>query len=109
MKHISEGVKIIISVIVCILLGIWIGLTYDDKEIMNTPTQVPPCPDNSKAMYYDFNGEKWIYVFREDRRANGKNRNIRPSINEDDLQEYLEKNVDGYFEDTYWGGEYDLD
>ena len=108
MKDLNEGIRIIIGIIVCILLGIWIGLTYDNKDIINTPSQIPPCPDDSKAMYYDFNEEIWKYLFSDDR-ANTVNQNIRPYITKDDLQEHLEKNVDDYFEDTYWGGEYDLD
>lgn len=108
MKDISEGFRIIIAVIVCILLGLWIGLTYDNREIMDTPSNIPPCPDTDNAMYYDFREEKWKYIFSK-HRAKGINRTVKPYINEDDLQEFLEKKVDDYFEDTYWGEEMDLD
>ena len=108
MKDISEGVKIIIAVIVCILLGLWIGLTYDNKELIDTPSNIPPCPDTVNAMYYDFHDERWKYIFSGDR-AKGINRTVEPYITKDDLQEHLERNVDDYFEDTYWGEEYDLD
>jgi len=107
-KEISDGIKIILAVIACILVGLWIGLTYDNTDIMETPSNIPPCPDNSRAMYYDFNGEKWKYVFSYDR-ATGINQGVGPYITKDDLEEHLEKNVDDYFEDTYWGEEYDLD
>ena len=103
-----SAIRIIVWVIICILLGIWIGFRYDVKEPMNNPSMVPLCPDASKPMYYDFNEEIWKYIYREDR-AKGGIVPREPYLNEEDLQRYLEKKVDGYIEDTYWGEEYDLE
>ena len=32
----------------------------------------------------------------------------KPELDEDALNRYLEKKIDGYMEDTYWGEEWDL-
>ena len=104
MKNINQVIKIIIGVILCILLGVWIGLTYDSMPPAETISNIPSRPDNSRPMYYDFNDEEWRYITRGNPRANGVNSTFKPSINEEELQDYLEENVDGYLEDTYWGG-----
>jgi len=104
MKDINQGIRIIIAVILYILLGVWIGLTYDNMPPPETISNIPPRPDKSRSMYYDFNDEVWKYIIRGGSRANGVNPITKPSINEEELQDYLEENVDGYLEDTYWGG-----
>jgi len=108
MKKLNNGIKILVAFIVSILLGIWIGLTYDKSTIFDTPSRVPPRPDSSRPMYYKFNEEEWKYLFRGPR-ANGVTPSSEPYPNEQDLQEYMEKKVPGYLEDSYWGQEYDLD
>lgn len=105
MKKPNYWIQVLLGTIVCILLGLWIGITYDDQDPLNVPSQIPPPPDTERAMYYDFNEEEWKYLLRG-ARAKGVKRDC--GMTEDDLQEYLEKKVDGYLEDTYWGEEYDL-
>lgn len=108
MSKIKLWVKLSIAAIGSILLGVWIGSTYDKPGKIDTQTSKPPCPDNTKPMYFDYVNGEWHYTYRIDR-ANEPKELPKPSMNEQDVQRYLEKKVPGYLEDTYWGEEYDLD
>lgn len=92
---------------ITILLGIWIGSTYDKKQTIPSESAVPQRPDRTREMYYDFDEEEWRYLFRGDSRA--KEVEVHEGLTKDELQKYLEKKIPGYLEDTYWGEEYDLD
>lgn len=77
--------------------------------------RVPPAPekrDTGKYWLWDSKQQKWVsYDFPDigDSPSPGRANAIsRPELDEDELQEYLEKHIDGYIEDTYWGEEYDL-
>jgi len=105
MKKVGIGLKILIGVIISLLLGLWIGLTYNKNPIPSTSTQIPPSPDPGQPMFYDFDSETWVYVFQQPR-ANG---NKKRGVTEKELQRYLEKKIPNYLEDTYWGEEYDLE
>ena len=107
MKNLGEWLKILIGVVAAILVGIWVGLNYDKKTILHTPSQIPPPPDTSVPMYFDFDEEEWKYLIRG-HRAKEENCPPEPSLNEEELQRFLEKKIPGYLEDTYWGEEYDL-
>ena len=108
MGKLKLWVKLLIAAIGCIFGGIWIGSNYDKPGVIDTQTSKPPCPDTSRPMYFDYVNGVWIYTFKSDR-ANEPNDFSKPSIDEEDLQRYMEKKIPGYLEDTYWGEEYDLD
>jgi len=108
MWKIGKGIKLLIALIGSILMGIWIGNTYDKQEPTKSENSRPPCPDTTKPMYFDFVKGVWQYIYLEDR-ANEPRRISKPLMNEQDVQRYMEKKIPGYLEDTYWGEEYDLD
>ena len=107
MRKVKLWVQFLIAAIGTVGLGLWIGTTYDKPGVINTQTNKPPCPDTSRPMYFDYVTGKWVYTFRDDR-AIEPNDFSKPSMDEDDLQRYMEKKIPGYLEDTYWGEEYDL-
>lgn len=96
--------KFLILVIIIIILGIYIGTTYDKKQTFPIESAVPPKPDLTRPMYYDHSLSEWRYLYRGTPRAKGVD--DAKGMSEDDLQKYLEKKIPGYREKTYWGEEY---
>lgn len=101
--------QVLLWILVAVGLSFLIAYVDRDQDPPPVQTLIPPPPDNSMTWYYDFNEEVWKNIYRTGSRAKGDNSSSRPSnIEEADIQEYLEKKVDGYLEDTYWGEEYDI-
>ena len=97
------------------LIAIAVGLSFliayvdRDQPAPKMETMIPAPPDNSGDWYYSFHDHSWRKIFRGTPRANDSNSSSRARKTEEvDIQEYLEKHVDGYLEDTYWGEEYDI-
>lgn len=94
---------ILVYALACILLGLWIGLNDGKRSPKYQPSSIPPRPDMSQPMVFDFATEKWRYLYSVDPRPNEQ---IQPRVTEQDIQRYLEKTVPNYLRDTYWGQEY---
>ena len=95
----------LIYAIVCILLGIWIGVTDQKRSPKYSPSMIPPRPDTEEMLYFDHTREEWLKVYRGNHRANDK---IKPQMTEREIQRYLERKIPNYLKDTYWGEEYDI-
>jgi hypothetical protein len=98
--------NIILQLILVILVGVWVALTYDNCDEPHTKSNIPPKPLYNGPQIYDFDDEEWKPLFYE---PNVNEPDKRKYIEYKDLDKYLMENVDGYLEDTYWGQEYDLD
>jgi len=103
MKGKHDALKMLLLVIITIILGIYIGTTYDKKQTFPIESAVPPKPDLSRPMYYDHSQSTWKYLYRGTT-TNGVK--TQEGMSEKDLQDYLEKKIPGYREKTYWGEEY---
>ena len=104
--------SVVVMIIVAVVFSILIAWADRDKPPPVYESLIPPPPSNDGTWYYDFHNQQWKPIYSSPR-ANGGYRSYESpkeseELNEDDLQEYLEKHVDGYLEDTYWGEEYDI-
>ncbi len=101
--------QILIWVLIAIALSFLIAHVDRPKSPPPVKTAIPPPPDSSEGWYYSLSKEEWRKIFRGNPRANGVNSSSEAQKPEEvDIQDYLEKHVDGYLEDTYWGEEYDV-
>lgn len=104
MKKVGDGLKILMGVVFSLILGLWIGLTQGKQEVQGYKSVIPPCPDTSRPMFFDFDSKTWIYVYDQPRANDPKKNEDR----DEEIQRMLERKIPGYLEDTYWGEEYDL-
>ena len=91
----------IIAAILSILLGLHIGIR-DGKRNVESVNTMPPHPNPSVPMFYDNSTREWRKIYR-----GSPNQSPSRGMTKDEVQRYLEKKVPGYFEDTYWGEEYE--
>jgi len=101
--------RVLLWLAIVVLLSWLIAYSDREKEYVIPSSVIPAKPEEPGDYYYDFNKEKWESLYSNPR-ANGVKAPEQPNtFTEEDLEDHLEKNVDGYLEDTYWGEEYDID
>jgi hypothetical protein len=101
--------------IIGLLILAWLFFDFF-KSIIRGPEKVIiyksniPDPDPNKVPFkFDFYTGKWVYKDTNIEvidRAKG-NQGVTRKQREAEIQEYLEKRIDGYKEKTYWGQEWD--
>jgi hypothetical protein len=116
----------VIKIIVLILFAFWLGYQIDKHKtkepnpeqdpVIEYQNNIPPLDPNRDPLYFNYEEGKWVYKDEIKYRNNPSVfiietpniRNIDREEVEEIIQKYLEHNVDGYKEDTYWGEEYEF-
>jgi len=104
----KDLIKIIIILVIAFAFTIYCIIFNTAEPVIVYDLRVPPAPkERFQDSYWEWNSDSQTWVLKTISSDRAK-AIIKPELDEDALQEYLEKHIDGYLEDTYWGEEYDL-
>jgi len=99
---------IITWIVIALAFTIYAVAFWRIEPKIENDSKMPPAPSEPVSDGYwlwDSNEREWVPKYiNHDRAIAPKSK----SMSEKDMQEYMEKKIPGYLEDTYWGGEYDL-
>ncbi len=92
-----------------VLFSVYLVLWYKKPPEIKKDDRIPSPPQVQYPNHYwrwDSKQQKWVSksMVAEPRAIEKE----RQRFDEDDIQEYLEKKIPGYKDDTYWGEEWDL-